>query len=291
MKAALHGIAKLPIETRLQRNSSTSTVLPIRRPSSSKIRTTPPQSTITQGKQRELPEQRSLESQPRLKQVSLTKETSVGTHGESAVSSSSDSDVAAPRVTQYRTRTYSRQSQNNPTRKPMEPASTRMENPADSPPFLPFSNADLVTQRQHQRSDPMATLQNTSHPQFKSKSSVAATRATDANDKRQQSSSRPDTSHSSSSSAQSTQPPVGKPLKSQRQAPLSSLSPRQRRQLRGTTSGSDGTSGIGSSFSDLDDDFSGTQSALEEALAGEMERGGVASRMSTISQALRSKHL
>jgi hypothetical protein len=47
---------------------------------------------------------------------------------------------------------------------------------------------------------------------------------------------------------------------------------------------------MGSSFSDLDD-ASVTQSALEEALANEMQHGGVASRMSTISQALRSRYL
>ena len=46
---------------------------------------------------------------------------------------------------------------------------------------------------------------------------------------------------------------------------------------------------MGSSFSDLDDSV--TQSALEEALANEMQHGGVASRMSTISQALRSRYL
>ena len=47
---------------------------------------------------------------------------------------------------------------------------------------------------------------------------------------------------------------------------------------------------MGSSFSDLDNE-SVTQSALEEALADGMQQGGMASRMSTISQALRSKYL
>ncbi len=47
---------------------------------------------------------------------------------------------------------------------------------------------------------------------------------------------------------------------------------------------------MGSSFSDLDD-ASVTQSALEEAYANEMTHGSVASRMSTISQALRSRYL
>ncbi|KAJ5426100.1 hypothetical protein N7465_001170 [Penicillium sp. CMV-2018d] len=53
---------------------------------------------------------------------------------------------------------------------------------------------------------------------------------------------------------------------------------------------SDGTPSMGSSFSDLDD-ASVTQSALEEALLSNMQHGGMASRMSTISQALRSRYL
>jgi hypothetical protein len=71
---------------------------------------------------------------------------------------------------------------------------------------------------------------------------------------------------------------------------------------------------MGSSFSDLDgkypplslllsrcvalgsrtnmrSDESVTQSALEEALASNMQQGGMASRMSTISQAIRSRYL
>ncbi|KAH8426582.1 uncharacterized protein LDX57_004318 [Aspergillus melleus] len=62
---------------------------------------------------------------------------------------------------------------------------------------------------------------------------------------------------------------------------------------RSVTSGretSDGTPSMGSSFSDLDD-ASVTQSALEEALMSNMQHGGMASRMSTISQALRSRYL
>ncbi|KAL4873578.1 hypothetical protein BDV12DRAFT_80911 [Aspergillus spectabilis] len=53
---------------------------------------------------------------------------------------------------------------------------------------------------------------------------------------------------------------------------------------------SDGTPSMGSSFSDLDD-TSVTQSMLEEALLSNMQHGGMASRMSTISQALRSRYL
>ncbi|KAL4820983.1 hypothetical protein BDW67DRAFT_75714 [Aspergillus spinulosporus] len=74
-----------------------------------------------------------------------------------------------------------------------------------------------------------------------------------------------------------------------RTADMNHMSPR-----RSTTSGrdiSDGTPSMGSSFSDLDGDTSVTQSMLEEALLSNMQHGGMASRMSTISQALRSRYL
>ncbi|CEJ57121.1 Putative Phosphopantothenate-cysteine ligase [Penicillium brasilianum] len=81
--------------------------------------------------------------------------------------------------------------------------------------------------------------------------------------------------------------------------PASALSPHRAGEAprqsprKSTTSGreaSDGTPSMGSSFSDLDD-ASVTQSALEEALMSNMQHGGMASRMSTISQALRSRYL
>ncbi|KAL2850730.1 hypothetical protein BJY01DRAFT_245284 [Aspergillus pseudoustus] len=73
-----------------------------------------------------------------------------------------------------------------------------------------------------------------------------------------------------------------------RAAELAHMSPR-----RSTTSGrdiSDGTPSMGSSFSDLDD-ASVTESMLQDALLSNMQHGGMASRMSTISQALRSRYL
>ncbi|RDW64230.1 hypothetical protein BP5796_10732 [Coleophoma crateriformis] len=86
----------------------------------------------------------------------------------------------------------------------------------------------------------------------------------------------------------------------QKSRPAGPLSPRRTAELAGRSSGrgktvgrqdSDGTPSMGSSFSDLDD-ASVTQSALEEALASNMQAGGgMASRMSSISQALRSKYL
>ncbi|KAH7057305.1 hypothetical protein B0J12DRAFT_409289 [Macrophomina phaseolina] len=75
------------------------------------------------------------------------------------------------------------------------------------------------------------------------------------------------------------------------------LSPRHRAELarlspRGgaTREGSEGTPSMGSSFSDLDD-ASITQSALEEQLLSHMQHQGGLSKMSTISQALRSRYL
>ena len=99
----------------------------------------------------------------------------------------------------------------------------------------------------------------------------------------------------------------------QRQSSATALSPRQTAALNaagitsprihrranaggGNASDGTGTPSMGSSFSDLDD-TSVTQSALEEALASNMQRqgGGTGgqgqSRMSTISQALRSRYL
>ncbi|WEW57447.1 hypothetical protein PRK78_002914 [Emydomyces testavorans] len=76
---------------------------------------------------------------------------------------------------------------------------------------------------------------------------------------------------------------------------LGALSPRRAAELarlspRNQAGRSDGARSMGSSFSDLDD-ASVTQSALEEALLSNMQNGGVASRMSTLSQALRSRYL
>ncbi|KAJ5772252.1 hypothetical protein N7520_002781 [Penicillium odoratum] len=114
----------------------------------------------------------------------------------------------------------------------------------------------------------------------------------------------------SSASSMSSSAPVAvqgrvPTLGPQRAGEPSRLSPR-----KSHTSGretSDGTPSMGSSFSDLDGesalnwadapyinsrlDASVTQSALEEALMSNMQHGGMASRMSTISQALRSRYL
>lgn len=90
--------------------------------------------------------------------------------------------------------------------------------------------------------------------------------------------SKTDTQKSQHSSSSSTSQIPSPPIRSSHGA-LSALSPRQRRVTRDE---SEGTLSMGSSFSDLDD-ASVTQSALEEALAREIQQGrgslGVVGRM------------
>jgi len=96
-------------------------------------------------------------------------------------------------------------------------------------------------------------------------------------------------------------PPPGTPRRDQRTIPgrpgqqrprttgSTASQPSPRRPASGKESSED-TPSMGSSFSDLDD-ASVTQSALEEALLSNMQHGGMASRMSSLSQALRSRYL
>ncbi|KAL1630675.1 uroporphyrin-III C-methyltransferase [Diplodia seriata] len=95
----------------------------------------------------------------------------------------------------------------------------------------------------------------------------------------------------------STGGPAAGALSPRHRAELARMSPGMKRE------GSEGTPSMGSSFSDLDGewchvdemrrvlDASVTQSALEEQLLSHMQHQGGLSRMSTISQALRSKYL
>lgn len=88
---------------------------------------------------------------------------------------------------------------------------------------------------------------------------------------------------------------------------VSGLSRPSHRRPASANQSSEETKSMGSSFSDLDGEFLGlpqqpgaltvfpdasvTQSALEEALLSGMQHGGMASRVSTISQVLRSRYL
>lgn len=101
-------------------------------------------------------------------------------------------------------------------------------------------------------------------------------------------------------------------LRNQSAKGAGALSPRHRAEVlsgRQSKGSSEGTPSMGSSFSDLDgewldtllhivpiltfffSDASVTQSALDDAILSTMQNAGAASRMSTFSQALRSKYL
>lgn len=208
--------------------------------------------------------------------VSIERPLSRSEKADESSSSSSDSDAAIPLAP---SQAYIRRSRYSGSKPPLGPLSDADEDQEGSPPFLPFS--DVKAFASTQPTDPSATVQMTSNkPALNRLASnpVPVLRPSPV----------VQTGHSSSSSIRSQSQPQSQSQSSRSaQNPLSSLSPRQRRITR---EGSEGTPSMGSSFSDLDD-ASVTQSALEEALANEMNHGGVASRMSSISQALRSRYL
>ncbi len=277
----------MPPPTRTQqmsRNSSTSTVFQVRKPSPSTVPRSPQeiQSSFAHTSRTREGSRRSVEASPKQQAASIAGPTTPSVAAEdSSTSSSSDSDNRAP-VSQ--SRIFMRRPRYSASKAPLHPLSDADEEDEDSPPFLPFS--DTVAVEPLPASDPSATLR------IPPKTPPSHRPAKDPNTKSEQSTNQ--NIHSSSSSAQSqpsssaqSQPQSRQGRPARAQGPLSTLSPRQRRI---TKEGSEGTPSMGSSFSDLDD-ASVTQSALEEALANEMTHGGVASRMSTISQALRSRYL
>ena len=197
---------------------------------------------------------------------------------ETSTSSSSQSESEPEEGPMSRSRAYTRRPRYSASKAPLDALSDADEELENSPPFLPFSDANNTTKRSagQQPPDPSATLRIPPKAQAPQRLSPKA--ASNKSRASQQNTAQNINSSSSSAQSQPARPP---------QAPLSSLSPRQRQIAK---EASEGTPSMGSSFSDLDD-ASVTQSALEEALANEMTHGGVASRMSTISQALRSRYL
>ncbi|KAI4173268.1 MAG: hypothetical protein LQ348_006609 [Seirophora lacunosa] len=263
---------------RMSRNSSTNTVHQIQR-ASPKLSQQPSFESSTAG----TPFARAREASQRLSDVTPKDRPPSGETGanrsskvESSSSSSSESEIA-PALS--RSRAYQRRPRHSSSKAPLGPLSDADEDDPDSPPFLPFS--DPKATKQSPPADPSATLRMAKRA-LPEKAMPAPLL------------------NSSSSSTQSQPPRTSRPPQQQPGSknpisppripnePASALSPRQRKVVK---DGSDGTPSMGSSFSDLDD-ASVTQSALEEALAHEMnQQGGVASRMSTISQALRSRYL
>jgi hypothetical protein len=165
------------------------------------------------------------------------------------------------------------------------------EDEDESPAFLPLARESEEARREPSRQDLNATLR------LEAEHAAAQRRRLSE----QESITRKPITAESSTSSVSSGPPVplrqgdsrrishqsGGAFGPQRTAEPARSSPR-----RSIASGKDAsdTPSMGSSFSDLDD-ASVTQSALEEALMSNMQHGGMASRMSTISQALRSRYL
>lgn len=172
----------------------------------------------------------------------------------------------------------------------------------DAPAFLPLHRESEQGPRDRPAQELSATLRLDAE-----RAAIARRRIAERSGKRM-----PVASESSASSMSSSAPVAGQggqagaTLSPQRSGEPSRLSPRKSH--TSATQASDGTPSMGSSFSDLDGkldsdeilirrhidssaDASVTQSALEEALMSNMQHGGMASRMSTISQALRSRYL
>ena len=220
-------------------------------------------------KSAEQPQIRKLLARDLALDQSHTKEGS-----SSSSPSSSDSDSL---VSTSRSRAFLRPSRYSSSKRSLRPLSDADEDQEDSTPFLPFSDAQTL--KTSNIVDPSATVRMASDKSSSDQSALSTLPNREPPLIAQ-------TANSSSSSAQSQIQPRSQSARSG-QGPLSSLSPRQRRI---TKEGSEGSPSMGSSFSDLDD-ASVTQSALEEALVNEMNHGGATSRISTISQALRSKYL
>ena len=216
---------------------------------------------------------RSAEASPKQQQRPFTREASPSAIiSDSSSSSSSSDDNPHP---MSRSRAFARRPRYPSSKAPLNPLSDADEEDEDSPPFLPFSDARPITPPG--RTDPSSTVKISPKRLLSHRTSPVSLNKPKTLD-------APQTAHSSSSSVQSQPQSQNRPPQ---HSPLSALSPRQRRVAK---EGSEGTTSMGSSFSDLDD-ASVTQSALEEHLANEMTHGSVASRMSTISQALRSRYL
>ncbi|EAU38506.1 conserved hypothetical protein [Aspergillus terreus NIH2624] len=161
------------------------------------------------------------------------------------------------------------------------------EDDDESPAFLPVSRGPEHAPRESAGPDLNATLR------MESEDPSAPRRRVEQNPIPRKSV----TAESSTSSVSSGAPATLPSAEARRRVPPGTFSPRRAADLahlspRRSVASRDAsdTPSMGSSFSDLDD-ASVTQSALEEALLSNMQHGGMASRMSTISQAIRSRYL
>ena len=294
--------------------------LPLRATSGTTSHSRTPSAQESRETSRPISRQTSKEShQPQVRQT--------GQHqlAKSAVQKSEDSDSEVdtlisnlssrrlnPASTRYRASTISKSRQ---ARKNSIPDDEDEEDEDDSP-FLPFANTSSnAANSPGQHQDPSATLRGGFGLQNHVQRPTAQRKGT--SERIVTTTSRPVTQPqiltSSNSSASSgptptttttrhrhtTSNPANLSVQNRGPEPLSShqaatleaagLSPRR----RSGKEGSDGTPSMGSSFSDLDD-ASVTQSALEEALMSNMGKNGgnasVASRVSGLSQALRSRY-
>ncbi|KAE8139567.1 hypothetical protein BDV38DRAFT_280919 [Aspergillus pseudotamarii] len=200
----------------------------------------------------------------------------------SASSSSSDEDDGLASRRGLRFRRFGKFSTHRPGLRDDE------EDEDESPAFLPLSRAQPEAARDPSAQDLNATLR------LQGEDHAGARRRTSEQSPIPRASVTTESSTSSTSSGAPVTVPrrgvnsIPSPLSSSRRGELAHLSPRRLNASGRDTS--DGTPSMGSSYSDLDD-ASVTQSALEEALLSNMQHGGMASRMSTISQALRSRIL
>ncbi|KAK2742943.1 hypothetical protein FQN57_005073 [Myotisia sp. PD_48] len=202
----------------------------------------------------------------------------------SSISSSSDSDSSDNSLPGYK-RFGKFSIHHKPTR-----TNGGYDDEDDAPAFLPFESDNATIEETPP--DPSATLreiQDRDKPKEPGETRETENEISSSNPK--QTAQELSTTSSNSSGVAVISPPPGSRPRPPRVGTLSpqlaKLSPAKRASLR---EGSDGTPSMGSSFSELDD-ASVSQSALEEALLSNIQHASIAGRMSTISQALRSKYL
>lgn len=241
--------------------------------------------------------------------------------GQLSSSSSSDASEDEKPTRQTTSRRLNPSSARHRPQHPRKNQSTHSDEEADgeedddASPFLPFA-ATSGASIHHQNQDPSATLRGGFGSPPRATRPTAARRGTmerinpgNVKSSMAQAQQQMHSSASSASSGPGTSVPASRPSQPSgarhtdtSSRPAAPLGPRRAAELAAAglsplrrpgsgKDGSDGSPSMGSSFSDLDD-ASVTQSALEEALMSNMQHGrneSVASRMSTISQALRSR--